>query len=85
MEGDACGAWCGGCGRCTHGTPTNAVCRVCGEGYVRDAGYLGYACEQCLANARARAEVTVERRQKPKPKAQKPRQCVGVTPDEVVR
>lgn len=85
MDGEACGAHCSWCGRCTSGTPTNAICRACGNAYVRLPDATSYWCDQCLANAHARAERTVEQREPPKVKAEKPQLAVGLTPDEVCR
>lgn len=62
-----------------------AVCQAGGHEYQRRRGDTGYACEQCLANAHARAERTVEQRQQPKVKADKPRQSVGLAPEDVCR
>lgn len=84
-NGNVCGAWCGWCGACSGLAQGNAVCPACGLEYWRGKDDVGNLCDRCVHNARARAERAIESRQKPKPKPEKKRQCVGLTPNEVVR
>ncbi len=45
-EGDACGAACGYCGRCTRGPAVNAICVDCGAVYFA-ASPQDQLCDEC--------------------------------------
>ncbi len=51
MDGDACGVWCGYCGRCTYGVTVERTCARCGDVFdqeVFDTEYVMHPwCEAC--------------------------------------
>ncbi len=56
MSGDACSAWCGYCGRCTHGVRPNAICSGCGEEFYKGADDEGSLCDRCCDERDADSE-----------------------------
>ena len=52
-----CGEGCGFCGRCDSGTPFDAHCEDCGDGFYLGRWDIGIThCESCTAKREAWAE-----------------------------
>jgi predicted amidophosphoribosyltransferase len=56
-EGDACGSFCGYCGRCSSGpSRVVAICADCGDEFATVIAELGARCDACWAERDAHTD-----------------------------